>query len=155
MKDNEQRSSFEYESPKDAYSEAERRIKRVLGDGSDSLDLSNLGLEALPLLPAHFPTTLCALDLSHNRLNIFPESIRSLKALRDLDLGDNLLSAIPEWIGDLTALRELALYANKIASLPCSLSNLGNLKELGLGGNELAGTQYWGISKVCQPPASR
>jgi Leucine-rich repeat (LRR) protein len=66
----------DYDNPDDAYQEALRRIKKVKAEGTTELDLSRLGLIAVP-----------------------PE-IEQLTALETLFLYKNNLTAIPPKLGN-------------------------------------------------------
>ena len=98
--------------------EARRRIAVVHQTGSTSLDLSGLGLTALP-----------------------PE-IAALTALKVLELNNNQLTALAPEIGALTALKELYLANNQLTALPPEIAALTALQRLDLDGNPLHRTHF-------------
>jgi Leucine-rich repeat (LRR) protein len=77
------------------------------------------------------------LDLSHNQLQLLPESIWSLTHLESLKLQGQLLERLPDSIGNLTGLKKLDLAYNRLSSLPESIGRLDQLVELNLGSNRL------------------
>ena len=80
-------------------------------------------------------TSLEALILSDNVIEVLPESIGRCVRLKTLDLKDNLLSTLPNSFGNLSELSILNLKANELTVLPSSIENLQNLAELNLGFN--------------------
>src|SRR3972149_3393614 len=66
------------------------RIQEAAATGATELDLSGLGLTALPAELWQL-TALERLDLSENQLTTLPPEIGRLTALMQLYLGDNLL----------------------------------------------------------------
>jgi len=88
-------------------------------------------------------TDLTTLNLSGNRLNAVPASVRKLTALTRLDLDHNRLTELPNWLGELTALTTLNLsgnlYSNRLSGLPESFGDLTALTWLDLYGNRLVG----------------
>lgn len=78
------------------------------------------------------------LGIYSKNLTFLPESIGSLKSLKELYLGDNLLTSLPESIGSLTSLKMLDLEDNELSSLPESFGSLTLLKELWLNDNQFA-----------------
>lgn len=71
-----------------------RRIAKVTANNLPKLDLSGLGLTALP------------------------EEIGNLTNLTTLYLYSNRLEVLPEWIGNLTNLTKLSLFGNRLEVLP-------------------------------------
>ena len=61
----------------------------------------------------------------------FPESISSLKNLKELNLRSNQLTLVPESIANLTSLKNLVLNGNKLSVLPESVERLGKKGVLG------------------------
>ena len=143
----------------DAFVEAEERIVEAIKSGVTTLDLSNLGLMAVPAvvglmtelmslnlslnqltaLPKELGwlTNLTTLDLSENQLTTIPTELGNLKKLTQLDLSQNRLTTVPEKIGDCFELTLLSLYENQLTALPKELSKLQNLTTLFLSQNQL------------------
>ncbi|KAI4880886.1 hypothetical protein NFI96_008408 [Prochilodus magdalenae] len=78
---------------------------------------------------------LKSLNLSHNRLGVFPESVSEIQTLSELTLSCNGLSSIPPCIGNLQSLQTLCLDGNHLNSLPEELGSLSQLCSLGLSFN--------------------
>jgi internalin A len=116
--------------------EAERRIQDALESGATELDLSGLGLTALPESLGNL-ANLTDLYLSQNQLTTLPESLGNLANLTDLYLHQNQLTAIPESLGNLANLTDLYLHQNQLTAIPESLGNLANLTRLDLDQNQL------------------
>lgn len=91
---------------KEGLAEAELRIATCFETKANKLDLSNLGLKALP------------------------NSLRKLTWLQELEAQNNKLINLPEWLGELTKLHELIIYSNPLQSLPSSLGQLHHLGRL-------------------------
>ncbi|GGU83059.1 hypothetical protein GCM10010260_14720 [Streptomyces filipinensis] len=117
--------------------EARARITECLSRGSTTLDLSGLGLTAVPEEVREL-TRLIQLEVQSNRLHALPEWIGDLTRLEFLSADHNALVAVPESIGRLTELRALGLDFNKLVAVPDSLGNLTRLKDLRLYGNRLS-----------------
>jgi internalin A len=138
---------------------AERRIQEALASHATELELTGMGLTALPELIGQLKT-LQKLRLTNNRLTALPESIGQLSQLKSLRVWGNQLRALPESIGQLERLELLdvsrnaltvlpestgklsqltGLYAwdDKLRALPESIGELGQLKRLTLSENEL------------------
>ncbi|XP_052006771.1 PH domain leucine-rich repeat-containing protein phosphatase 2-like [Xyrauchen texanus] len=79
---------------------------------------------------------LRSLNLSHNGLGVFPESVCEIQTLTELYLSCNGLCAIPAHIGNLQSLQTLSLDGNQLDSLPEELGNLVQLCSLGLSFND-------------------
>lgn len=79
---------------------------------------------------------LKSLNLSHNGLGVFPESVCEIQALTELYLSCNGLSSVPDRIGNLQSLQTLSLDGNRLGSLPEELGNLAQLSSLGLSFND-------------------
>jgi len=116
--------------------EAERRIDHARRRSGSRLDLSRLGLTALPESVAGL-TTLVELDLTENRLTALPDWLGNLRRLDRLSLSRNQLAALPDSLGNLTALRQLYVTDNRLMALPESLGNLSELTRLMLADNAL------------------
>ncbi|XP_062869127.1 PH domain leucine-rich repeat-containing protein phosphatase 2 [Trichomycterus rosablanca] len=80
-------------------------------------------------------TQLKSLNLSHNRLGVFPESVCEITTLSELNLTCNGLSSIPPCINNLQSLQTLFLDGNHLSSLPDELGELTQLNSLGLSFN--------------------
>ncbi|XP_073763654.1 PH domain leucine-rich repeat-containing protein phosphatase 2 [Danio rerio] len=79
---------------------------------------------------------LRSLNLSHNGLGVFPESVCEIQTLTELYLSCNGLSAIPARIHNLQSLQTLCLDGNRLAALPEELGSLVQLCSLGLSFND-------------------
>ncbi len=141
------------------YKEAQLRIADAKISDATQLDLSELGLTALPpeigllsglerldlssnqltALPPEIGqlTTLNELYVQNNRLATMQPKIGSLTALQRLSLGQNQLTTLPPEIGSLTALELLYLYKNQLTTVPPVIGSLAALKELYLYKNQL------------------
>ena len=112
------------------------RIRSAAETGAAELDLSGLGLTALPPEIGSL-TSLRKLDLSGNRLTALPPEIGGLTSLQNLDLVGNRLTALPAEIGGLTSLQSLNLSGNRLTALPPEIGGLASLQSLDLRGNRL------------------
>ncbi|XP_006641403.3 PH domain leucine-rich repeat-containing protein phosphatase 2 [Lepisosteus oculatus] len=79
---------------------------------------------------------LKSLNISHNRLGFFPESICEILTLTELNLSCNGIHSVPVQIGNLQGLQTLALDGNYLSSLPEELGGLSQLCSLGLSFND-------------------
>jgi internalin A len=120
-----------------AYAEALQKIEQCRKSGETRLDLSNLGLSALPPEIGQL-TALTELYLWNNQLSTLPPEIGQLTALRELALHNNQLSTLPPEIGQLTALTGLFLFNNRLTTLPPEICQLTSLTELNLSSNQLS-----------------
>ena len=112
------------------------RIRSAAETGAAELDLSGLGLTALPPEIGRL-ASLQSLDLSGNQITALPPEIGGLTSLQSLDLQDNRLTALPPEIGGLTSLRNLNLWNNQLTVLPPELWRLPNLVSLNISFNPL------------------
>jgi internalin A len=112
------------------------RIRSAAETGAAELDLSLLGLTALPPEIGSL-TSLQSLDLSGNQITALLPEIGGLTSLQSLDLQDNRLTALPPEIGGLTSLRNLNLWNNQLTVLPPELWRLPNLVSLNISFNPL------------------
>eukprot|EP00066_Takifugu_rubripes_P005777 XP_003970078.2 PREDICTED: PH domain leucine-rich repeat-containing protein phosphatase 2 [Takifugu rubripes] len=78
---------------------------------------------------------LRSLNLSHNRLGVFPECVCEIFTLTELNLSCNNLKTVPAKIGNLQSLQTLSLDGNHLSSLPEEASGLAQLNSLGLSFN--------------------
>ena len=92
-----------------ARAEAEERIEACLRKGGMTLNLSRIGLEALP------------------------ERVRSLTNLETLNIQRNQIPHLPDWLKELRKLRRLDWYGNGTITLPDCLATLPSLETLLLG----------------------
>ncbi|XP_051795561.1 PH domain leucine-rich repeat-containing protein phosphatase 2 isoform X1 [Acanthochromis polyacanthus] len=81
---------------------------------------------------------LKSLNLSHNRLGVFPECVCEILTLTELNLSCNSLHTIPVQIGNLQSLQTLSLDGNHLSSLPEELGGLFQLNSLGLSFNSFS-----------------
>lgn len=81
---------------------------------------------------------LKSLNLSHNRLGVFPECVCEILTLTELNLSCNSLHCIPVQIGNLQNLQTLSLDGNHLSSLPEELGGLFQLNSLGLSFNNFS-----------------
>uniref|UniRef100_A0A8C1RLY2 PH domain leucine-rich repeat-containing protein phosphatase 2 n=1 Tax=Cyprinus carpio TaxID=7962 RepID=A0A8C1RLY2_CYPCA len=79
---------------------------------------------------------LRSLNLSHNGLGVFPESLCEIQTLTELYLSCNGLSAVPARLENLQSLQTLCLDGNRLDSLPEELGKLSQLCSLGLSFND-------------------
>uniref|UniRef100_A0A8C1IZQ1 PH domain leucine-rich repeat-containing protein phosphatase 2 n=1 Tax=Cyprinus carpio TaxID=7962 RepID=A0A8C1IZQ1_CYPCA len=79
---------------------------------------------------------LRSLNLSHNGLGVFPESLCEIQTLTELYLSCNGLSAVPARLENLQSLQTLCLDGNRLDSLPEELGSLSQLCSLGLSFND-------------------
>uniref|UniRef100_A0A8C7LR26 PH domain leucine-rich repeat-containing protein phosphatase 2 n=1 Tax=Oncorhynchus mykiss TaxID=8022 RepID=A0A8C7LR26_ONCMY len=78
---------------------------------------------------------LKSLNLSHNRLGVFPESVCEILTLTELNLSCNGMNTVPAQIGNLQSLQTLSLDGNQLNFLPEELGGLAQLSSLGLSFN--------------------
>ncbi|XP_035484276.1 PH domain leucine-rich repeat-containing protein phosphatase 2 isoform X3 [Scophthalmus maximus] len=81
---------------------------------------------------------LKSLNLSHNRLGVFPECVCEILTLTELNLSCNNLHIVPVQIGNLQSLQTLSLDGNHLSSLPEELGGLSQLNGLGLSFNNFS-----------------
>ncbi|CAL9701878.1 unnamed protein product [Knipowitschia caucasica] len=81
---------------------------------------------------------LKSLNLSHNRLGVFPECVCDVVTLNELNLSCNNLYNIPSQIGKLLSLQTLFLDGNHLDLLPEELGGLSQLNSLGLSFNNFS-----------------
>ncbi|XP_020797130.2 PH domain leucine-rich repeat-containing protein phosphatase 2 [Boleophthalmus pectinirostris] len=81
---------------------------------------------------------LKCLNLSHNRLGVFPECVCDVLSLNELNLSCNNLHTIPSQIGNLLSLQTLFLDGNHLDFLPEELGSLSQLNSLGLSFNNFS-----------------
>uniref|UniRef100_A0A8C1YBB5 PH domain leucine-rich repeat-containing protein phosphatase 2 n=1 Tax=Cyprinus carpio TaxID=7962 RepID=A0A8C1YBB5_CYPCA len=84
----------------------------------------------------HFLHLFWSLNLSHNGLGVFPESLCEIQTLTELYLSCNGLSAVPARLENLQSLQTLCLDGNRLDSLPEELGKLSQLCSLGLSFND-------------------
>lgn len=123
-------------SSPDPMAEARRRIAKARETGSLDLDLSKLGLTALPPEIGAL-TALQELALNDNQLTAVPPEIGSLVALKVLSLNDNQLTTLPPKIAELKYLQRLWLENNRLTTLLPGIGELKALSWLSLNNNHL------------------
>ena len=119
-----------------AYAEALKRIEACRNHVETGLDLSNLGLAALPPEISRLPD-LTHLNLDNNQLTTLPPEIGQLTALDTLVIWNNPLTTLPPEIGQLTGLGALSLVGNQLTTLPPEIGKLTHLDQLWLQHNDL------------------
>ena len=134
-------AAYAQETQASPYDIALARIEAAAQTDATLLDLSDLGLTALPSEIGQL-TNLRALYISHNALTALPPKIGLLTSLRGLYIGHNALTALPPEIGKLTQLTILYAMDNALISLPVEIGNLKNLCVLELGNNQLTNLPY-------------
>ena len=144
----------------DQEKEADRRIVQARRSGAIALDLSGLGLNAIPdslaqlgqllilylrgnkitAIPDSFTqlARLSTLFFSDNQITVFPDSLAQLALLSHLDLNRNQIAAFPNSFAQLARLRGLYLSGNKITVIPDSLAQLAQLHTLDVSDNQIA-----------------
>ncbi|XP_051051728.1 leucine-rich repeat-containing protein 40 isoform X2 [Phodopus roborovskii] len=80
---------------------------------------------------------LPSLSLIHNKLNMLPEEITSLRTLKVLHLQHNELTSIPDGFEHLSSLEDLDLSNNRLATVPAGFALLSSLLRLNLASNQL------------------
>lgn len=80
---------------------------------------------------------LQVLDLSENRLSVFPDDLSQCHTLEVLKLSANQLTDIPASIERLTKLRELHIANNCLQSLPAELGHCTGLEHVDCSSNHL------------------
>ena len=88
------------------------------------------------------PDEVFILDLTKNRLKVFPKEILTFKNLNILRLGKNSIAIVPPGISDLIYLQELDLGKNNLDAFPTDIVELTNLKRLILNQNDIEGIPY-------------
>lgn len=95
-----------------------------------------LGLE-IQLQPLNQLASLRWLDLSANKLQGLPASLKSLSCLTTLVLSSNTLDSIPEVVFELRQLKVLDISFNRIENIPEQICQLTHLTTLFAAGNSL------------------
>lgn len=81
------------------------------------------------------PGKVQKLDLTKNKLNVFPKEIFAFTNLRELYLGKNKIDSIPARIDQLTRLEVLDVSRNKLKEIPVEVFACAHLKKLILNQN--------------------
>lgn len=84
-----------------------------------------------------------SLRLPDNRLQSLPESLRSMKKLREVMLDENWFRSLPPWFGELSALRNLSLGSNAFSDFPEVIRPLIKLEKLDISYNQLRYVPEW------------
>jgi Leucine-rich repeat (LRR) protein len=106
-------------------------------NGVQTLDLSQLGLKAIPSEISAL-TQLQCLSLDYNQISSIPDSLGSLSQLQRLFLDHNQISCIPDSLGNLSQLQLLNLENNQVSIIPDSLGKLSQLQTLRLNNNQIS-----------------
>lgn len=101
----------------------------------EKLNLSNNELTSLNDIDRfrHLKT----LDVSHNKLDQFPDALTSITTLSELRAEGNTLTDLPKYMNKLTALRILDLKNNHFETIPDAFFNISCLQEADLSNNSL------------------
>uniref|UniRef100_A0A8C7AKG3 PH domain leucine-rich repeat-containing protein phosphatase 2 n=1 Tax=Neovison vison TaxID=452646 RepID=A0A8C7AKG3_NEOVI len=81
---------------------------------------------------------LKGLNLSHNKLGLFPVLLCEISTLTELNLSCNGIHDLPSQIGSLLNLQTLCLDGNFLTTLPEELGNLQQLSSLGISFNNFS-----------------
>ncbi|XP_068174471.1 PH domain leucine-rich repeat-containing protein phosphatase 2 [Antennarius striatus] len=146
------------------YQRWHRQASKVVSQTVSLVDLSCYSLEAMPeyllysqdithlnlrhnfmslkgpggLLNLPRFSQLKSLNLSNNRLGVFPECVCDIFTLTELNVSCNSLQTIPAQIGNLQSLQILSLDGNHLCSLPEELGGMSQLNSLGLSFNNFS-----------------
>jgi hypothetical protein len=110
---------------------ASLKIIRCKSNGSDTLDLSGLGLTSLPKEIGQL-THVKKLYLMHNPLIELPVELSRLTQLETLNVTACDLQFLPDWIGSFANLQTLVASLNPLQTLPASLGRLSHLETVWL-----------------------
>ncbi len=127
---------YAFDDPDAAYAEALRRIEVAREREALALNLSGIGLEALPPEIGSL-AQLQVLYAHHNALTKLTPEIGNLTELKELYLGANNISWLPSEIGYLVNLHTMYLNENQFMLLPPKLEMLNNLEHLSFEDNPL------------------
>jgi internalin A len=116
--------------------EALARIGKARREGATSLDLSGLGLAALPDAIGQL-AQLQTLAVSDNQLTALPDAIGQFAQLQMLAVWGNQLTALPDAIGQFAQLQMLAVSGNQLTALPDAIGQLAQLEVLYADDNQL------------------
>ena len=108
------------------------RIRQADETKAKTLDLSDLGLTALPDDVWEL-THLKELDIQDNQVAILSPEIGKMRELVKLDLDRNKLTTLPHDLWELPALKKLRISGNPLGSIPAELWQKNDWKMLGLG----------------------
>ncbi|KAJ8012143.1 hypothetical protein DPEC_G00065610 [Dallia pectoralis] len=137
-----------------------RHAAKMVSQRINSVDLSCCSLEQLPpnlfysqdlthlnLKHNFLPTDhrlhqlqrfsgLRSLNLSNNRLGLFPLAICDIPTLTEVNLSCNYLTSVDQAVGSMTNLQTFLLDGNCLCELPSELGSLQRLSYLGLSFNQ-------------------
>nr|POF19420.1 plant intracellular ras-group-related lrr protein 6 [Quercus suber] len=130
-----------YEQQQHARIDVRKRMERkdsTKEERLETVDLSGMSLEALPISPSLNLGTICNLDLSNNNIQSIPESlIARLLNMVVFDVHSNQLKSLPNSIGCLSKLKVLNVSGNHIEFLPKTIENCRSLEEVNANFNQL------------------
>jgi internalin A len=118
--------------------EGEAAIIALLTPQMPALDLSRLGLTAIPSEVFWHSDYLLELDISWNALPELPDALVACSSLRRLDMNMTSQTRLPSVVTKLRRLEILQLHDNAISELPASISALFRLKLLVVSENQLS-----------------
>ncbi len=84
-----------------------------------------------------YPDSVYRLDLSKQKLRVFPDEIFQFKNLNELVLDKNRIQVLPENISSLQFLQILSSQHNELYTLPKGIFHLSNLRKLDVADNEI------------------
>lgn len=103
---------------------ASKRIAEALKSKSDSVDLSNCRMNALPEQLFRM-TKIKHLNLSNNSLSVLPAEISRLSTLETLDISDNSIDELPLELTEIKGLKTFEYNNNPLSALPNGLASQG------------------------------
>ncbi|RNI21792.1 COR domain-containing protein [Rufibacter latericius] len=118
------------------------RINDAINKGSDSIDLSRLGLIAFPEILKTAPN-IKRLNIGDNPIRSIPEWLKNFHCLEVLDVKHCQIEELPDIFYELHKLTNLYLSNNKIKNLPHSLSQVNSLRIISASTNNLTHLPAW------------
>ncbi|KAF7998312.1 hypothetical protein HCN44_009710 [Aphidius gifuensis] len=116
------------------------------------LTIINFSSNNITHLPCQIKNTkLASLDLSNNKLEVFPDVCYSeLVLLAEIKVNANSIKEIPSSISLLSSLKLLDVADNNISTVPGELADCLKLKELNLKGNKLNDRRLYKLVDQCR-----